>query len=66
MIWFNTNYNRYVVGATLPDQNQEHYGSATVSGWGSLKSNGPSPDTLYAVNVPIVTDSGNVYLWKKY
>jgi hypothetical protein len=53
---------RYVAGATLPDQNQEHEGRATVSGWGSLRSNGPSPDTLHAVNVPIVTDAGNVYL----
>ena len=66
-VWFPTNYNsyRYVVGATLPDQNQEHHGSATVSGWGSLKSNGPFPDTLHAVNVPILTDTGNVYLFEK-
>lgn len=30
---------------------------ATVSGWGSLYSGGGSPDTLQAVNVPIVTQS---------
>jgi len=48
--------NEYVVGATLPDQNQEHQGDATVSGWGSLSSNGPYPLTLQAVNVPIKSD----------
>ena len=49
--------NSYVDGATLPYQDEEFFGTGTVSGWGTLSSGGPSPDTLHAVDVPIVTDS---------
>ena len=52
---------RYVIGATLPDQNQEFEGTATVSGWGTLSSDGPNPDALQAVEVPIVKDKGISY-----
>jgi secreted trypsin-like serine protease len=48
--------NEYVEGATIPEQDAEHDGTATVSGWGTLSSGGRSPDKLHAVDVPIVTD----------
>ena len=54
--------SRYVVGANLPDPNQKFYGIAVVSGWGTLSSNGPSPDTLQAVDVSLVTDKSNLLL----
>merc|ERR1711976_441827 len=46
-----------VDGIYLPHGMEEHFGTATVSGWGTLSSGGRSPDTLYAVDVPIVSDS---------
>lgn len=50
--------NENVAGATLPEQDQEweEGSTATVSGWGTLSSGGSSPDTLHAVDVPIVSD----------
>jgi len=43
---------------TMPSQGQdwEAGSNARVSGWGTLSSGGSSPDTLYAVNVPVVSD----------
>ena len=33
-------------------------GNAVVSGWGTLSSGGSSPDELYSVTVPLVSDKG--------
>ena len=43
---------------TMPSQGQdwEAGSNARVSGWGTLSSGGSSPDTLQAVNVPVVSD----------
>ena len=53
---------RNVAAAQLPDQDQEwdEGQTATVSGWGTLSSGGSSPDTLHAVNVPIVSDASKL------
>ena len=44
---------------TMPEQGQdwEAGSNARVSGWGTLSSGGSSPDTLQAVNVPVVSDA---------
>ena len=44
----------------MPDQGQlfDVPGEAVVSGWGTLSSGGSSPDELYAVTVPLVSDDG--------
>ena len=42
----------------LPDENQQFTGTAKVSGWGTLHSNGPHPDILQVVEVPLVSDVG--------
>ena len=44
---------------TMPSQGQdwEAGSNARVSGWGTLSSGGSSPDTLNAVNVPVVSDA---------
>ena len=47
-----------VGGVSLPSQLESFTGDAVVSGWGALKSGIPSPDTLRAVTVPIVSDDG--------
>ena len=43
----------------MPEQGQdwEAGSNARVSGWGTLSSGGSSPDTLQAVNVPVVSDA---------
>ena len=43
----------------MPEQGQdwEAGSNARVSGWGPLSSGGSSPDTLQAVNVPVVSDA---------
>jgi len=48
-----------IMGVTMPSQGQDwDAGSnARVSGWGTLSSGGSSPDTLQAVNVPVVSDA---------
>ena len=42
----------------MPGQGQdwEAGSNARVSGWGTLSSGGSSPDTLHAVDVPVVSD----------
>ena len=47
-------------GVTLPAEDTEYESGdeAVVSGWGSLYQDGPTPDVLMAVTVPIWTDSG--------
>lgn len=49
--------NENVQASSLPEQNAEPTGMATVSGWGTLSSGGSSPDTLHAVDVPLTTDA---------
>lgn len=49
-------FNEYVKAVTLPTEGQTFKGKATVSGWGTLSSGGSSPDVLYSVKVPLVSD----------
>jgi len=50
-------FNEYVSGVNLPDQNQLFEGTGTVSGWGTLDYDDTVfPDTLQAVDVPIVSE----------
>merc|ERR1712001_281495 len=48
-----------IMGVTMPSQGQDWDAdsNARVSGWGTLSSGGSSPDTLQAVNVPVVSDA---------
>ena len=47
----------------MPEQGQQFDvpGDAVVSGWGTLSSGGSSPDELYSVTVPLVTDDGKTF-----
>ena len=52
--------SRYVQESLLPDENQQFTGTAKVSGWGTLHSNGPHPDILQVVELPLVSDVGRL------
>ena len=45
------NLNRIVKRIALPSDEQEFDGTATVSGWGTLREGGESPDVLYALYI---------------
>eukprot|EP00095_Tigriopus_kingsejongensis_P010976 maker-scaffold270_size230592-snap-gene-1.27 protein:Tk10976 transcript:maker-scaffold270_size230592-snap-gene-1.27-mRNA-1 annotation:"trypsin-like serine proteinase 1" len=52
-------FNGLVDAAPMPTQGQDDYDENTkivVSGWGTLKPGGSSPDELYSVVVPFVND----------
>jgi len=50
-------FDNYVSGVNLPSQNELFTDKGTVSGWGTLDYDNPVyPDTLQAVEVPIVTE----------
>ena len=51
---------RYVRESILPDEHQEFRGTAKVSGWGTLSSNGPHPDILQVVELPLIPDTGTL------
>ena len=51
---------RYVRESILPDEHQEFRGTAKVSGWGTLSSNGHNPDILQVVELPLITDTGRL------
>jgi len=49
-------FNDYVKAIPLPAAGESFSGSATVTGWGTLSSGGPTPAILQKVDVPIVSD----------
>ena len=53
---------RTVAAATLPQQGDEYESGdpAIVSGWGTLSAGGQSSDVLMKVEVPIVSDTGEL------
>ncbi len=56
----STNNAKAIARATAADVSAGHTSAGvtgTVSGWGSLSSGGGDPDTLQAVNVPLVSQS---------
>jgi len=48
--------NEFVQPIALPEPLQASEGLCSVSGWGTLSSGGSTPDVLYVVDVPVVTD----------
>lgn len=50
-------YRPNIVPVCIPDGNETYVGKfATVTGWGRLYEDGPLPDTLQHVEVPVITN----------
>jgi hypothetical protein len=59
--------NPHIIPICLPSANSNPTGlEATVSGWGKLSVGGSLPTTLHQVNVPIISNSKCVAMFKKY
>lgn len=65
IMFFNDNYelNDYVQAKSLPEEGRITEGSVTVSGWGQLWDEGPYPNLLHFVEIPVVNNTVCLERW---
>ncbi|RWS29729.1 Trypsin-like serine protease 3, partial [Leptotrombidium deliense] len=60
------NFRRNIIPVCIPSGNKTYVNqSATVAGWGRLYEDGPLPDTLQHVDVPVITNKACEQMYRQ-